>query len=616
MGSDSKMSTIHQNRLVTGRFWPFGRKWQQWSVTVVAGILLVECGLFLSIPPATGYETSLVNALPIALWACFYVVTFGAILTVVSSVATESGYWRHSLALLLANYAIFIFLPEARGYRFYGRGKADALVHLGWVQGIVDTGSLMGSFYPGEHILLSELRMLGIPLDSIPYVSAFLFTALFILGIGAFLHTLSGDKRGLIAGLTAGMPLIFAQFHLTNHPSMNSFMLLPALLVVVERYRSTRSDGYLALFLLLGLMTIYFHPMTTIFLITIVSAIAVYARIHGVLTGNRVQPVSLRLPIVLLPLLFAWLVDFDRTEESLQKALIGQGTAPAAIEAQRVSAIEFTPLELLTKFVSRFGAVTLYLAVAGVFTAYIFQGVVRQYLRSDTSYQTWTESYSSQYGWVMPSFQFGLGTLISALFFFESFIIKGRIRVLRYALLFAVILVGLSLLYTVQKRKIRLTVVLTIIILLAAGLGANAAYQPARHMTYAEYDGTQFMLSNYELGLDIHSMDTRHAQERYILGGTGPRVYPRGFESADTLPPALGYENESVTAGDTFGRAYVVTKSHDIERPTADYYTDEQQEFLTRYGREDLDRMHSDRTANKIYTNGGFTGWSVTPSER
>ncbi|GCF15067.1 hypothetical protein Harman_30020 [Haloarcula mannanilytica] len=56
-----------------------------------------------------------------------------------------------------------------------------------------------------------------------------------------------------------------------------------------------------------------------------------------------------------------------------------------------------------------------------------------------------------------------------------------------------------------------------------------------------------------------------------------------------------------------------MTKTHDTEQHTASYYTEQQQEYLFRYGEESLARFHNDPTANKVYTNGGFSGWSVSP---
>lgn len=584
----------------TGSIWPFTATFQRYGVTVIAGVLIAECALFLTIPPASEYETSLVNALPVSFWLCFYTVLAGGIVMMVASATTGSGYWRHGLALVLANYALFFFLPHARGYRFYGQGSADALVHVGDVKVILGTGSLPGNWYPAQHILMSELTMLGIPLDSITYVTAFLFTALHILGIGVLVGNLTEHSRGLVTGLAAGTPLIFSTFHLSNHPAVNSFMLVPVFFLIVERYRRTSATGYLFLFVLLSLMFVYFHPMTTLFVVAILFAIVVYTYAHGVLTGEVIRTLSPRLAIVPLPLLFAWLTDHTQTRNKVRALLFRDRPAPAVAEVQEATTVDFTPAQLLGKFVSLYGAQFLYLLVAGLFAMLVLRELIRG---------------STRFEWGLMTTQFGLGTGIAGVFLFRSLIVSGRIRIGRVAILFAAILVGLLLLHCIRRRNVSLTVALTVIILLVAGLGANAAYEPNQHMTHAEFDGTQFLVANYELGTEIYAVGTRDVVENYVLGSNHPQVSPSGFDIENSIPRELGYDSEGTTAADTFGQGYVVTKTHDIKQHTAEYFTESQRQLQYRYDRTHLDRLHRDRTANKIYTNGGFTGWLITPPD-
>ncbi|MEF8884343.1 MAG: hypothetical protein V5A44_04380 [Haloarculaceae archaeon] len=141
--------------------------------------LVAATVLFVLVDPAPGFETSLVAAFPRAFWVCFYGVLVASVIVAFLSARDSSGYWRHAAALALANYALFFFLPLARGYRLYGRGASDILVHVGDVQGIITEGTLAaGSWYPMQHTLVSELVYFGFPMQGSEYGVAYGFSAL------------------------------------------------------------------------------------------------------------------------------------------------------------------------------------------------------------------------------------------------------------------------------------------------------------------------------------------------------------------------------------------------------------------------------------------------------
>ncbi|EMA27166.1 hypothetical protein [Haloarcula japonica] len=575
------------------------RDLQEYLVIVLAGFLVLESGMFLMIQPATGYETSLVDALPQSFWYLFYIVLGGGILTLIAAAVTESGYWRHGLGLIIANYALFFFLPKARGYRFYGQGRADALRHFGDIKGILATGSLPGIWYPGEHVLMAQMTMLGVPFDAIPYLTALLFTTVQIVGIGVLVRTISGQSGSLAAGLAAGAPLIYTTFHLSNHPAINSFMIVPVLLTLTELYRRSNDNEYVVLFLLIGVFIIYSHPMTTLFMVGLLLLTAVYSGVYGRLSLTNVRSLSPRLGVAFLPLLFAWLTKFGQTQQAIANVINSQNEAtPAAEELQKAGSVEFSPVQLAEKFVTLYGSTTIYFAIAGVVS------LVTLY---------WFLWRGPRYDWGLGTTHFTAGIAIAGTFLLGNLIVKGIIRANRYSLLFAAVLVALALVHSASEQRSGITVVLAILMITSAVLAAGAAYEPNKHMTYAEYDGTQYMVNHYEQGVPIHAMDTSHKMQAFVVGKDSPRYYPADINLNNNIPRNLGYFGADVTAADTFGRSYVMTKTYDTEQHTAPYFTEQQQEYLFRYGEDSLARFHNDPTANKVYTNGGFSGWSVSP---
>lgn len=566
---------------------------------ILSGLLLAECFLFLRIQLATGYETSIVESLPSTYWLLFYTILAGSIVLLFFAGATGTTFWRHGLALLLANYLIYMFLPVARGYKLYGRGEADKLRHLGDVQAIVETGGLPGIWYPGEHVLMAELHMLGLPLTSTQYGINFAFTLLHIVAIGAVVRLFSQRRESIAAGLAVGAPLLYTTFHLSAHPAILSFMLLPVVLLVLERYRQTNEKTYLLLLVTLGLAVIYMHPMTTLFMIGMITVTAAYSILYRGIFDSSIKTLSLRLGALFLPLQFIWLQGFRQTEVSMYN-MFGpdKGSSPAAQELAKATSVSFTPVQLAWKFVDLYGSVFLYFLTAGLFLVIILVAFLRR---------------NNRYDWGLSATHFMAGVTLAVLFLLRDLVVKGHIRLSRYAILFAAVAIGMLILHIFERQRSYLIVLSALVVLLAAGLGAQAAYEPNRHLTHAEYDGTQYVSTKYNIEEPVYSMDTSHKMKEFVLSSNHDRLWPRGITTENNVPDGLGYTGPDVRAADTYGSAYLVTKTYDRKRHTASHYTPEQQEFLFRYGESHLNQLERDSTANKVYVNGGYTAWRVSP---
>jgi hypothetical protein len=570
-----------------------------YSVAVLAGLLLVECLVFVTVPAATGYETSLVEAFPLSFWLLFYTVLLGGIGVLLGAAVIDHRYWPHGLALTLANYALFLFLPAARGYRLYGRGTGDILRHLGDVEGILGSGSLPGVWYPGTHVLMAEFRMLGVPEPSLQYVFAVLFTALHIAGIGVLVRLLWGRQEGLSIGLVAAVPLVYVSMHVSARPVVNSFLLVPVVAVLFERYRRGRAFENVWLLVILGLYMIYTHPMTTLLVSALLGLTAVYSTIHGRYVDS-VPTVSPRLAVVFPVLLFSWISTYTQFTSAVSKLFVSDdGSSPGAVTTQQATEVTFTAAQLAVRFVQLYGTVALYGATAGLLSLLtvkrLFDG-------------------TADYEWGVSSAQFGLGVGIAGAFVANSLIVGNIVRASRYALLFAVVVIALGLLDRLAAGDKRTAVAIVLVVVATAVVGVNATYEPNRHLTHSEYDGTEYLLTNSPES-DIYNADTGHKAEEYILGTNDPGLYPEQMPEENAVPRGLGYDTPETTAADTFGDAMLVTKTYDMQRHTASYYTDAQEQFLFLYGPDSVERLGDDPTANRVYTNGGFEGWDIQPPE-
>ena len=559
-------------------------------------LLVVESAFFLTVPPATGFETSLVEAFPLGFWVAFYGTLVVAIVVLFVSALTRSSNWRQAIGLVLADYALFQFMPVARGYKLYGRGEADALRHLGDVKTLVETGALPGVWYPADHIVAAQLRLMGLPTSSVKPALAFVFTSLLIVSVGMLVRTLTESRVGVVCGLCAAVPFVYTTFHVSMHPAVHSFMLLPAVAFVVERYRRTNGTVYLGLFVFLALTVVYFHPMTTILLVVYLLGTTIVCRLYRLLIDESVRGLSPRLALAIPPVSFVWLINFRKMRDAVQRvAASTSGPSAAGAELGQAASASFTPLQLLTRFVHVYGAVFIYLVVGGLFAAYVLVRVLKR---------------KARYAESLTAAHFGAGFGIAAAFLVAQLIAKGPIRVSRYMILMATLLVGILLVRWVDGGRRVLPVVLAGLVVVAAVLGASAAYEPNKHLTYSEYEGAQFVTSTTDESIPVRSQATSNKMEEFVLGSNHPMLWPKTLTVGSGLPPRLGY-GENETAAETFGHAYVVTKAYDTEYYTASYFTEDQQRRLFLYNESHLKRLRQDPTVSKIYENGGYAVWLV-----
>jgi hypothetical protein len=571
---------------------------QQPLVSIVAFLVAVECLIFLIVPPATGYETSLVAAYPLIYWVNFYLIIAMCVVILVASALTSSGYWRHATVLALCNYALYYFLPAARGYQLYGRGGWDMLRHLAEVKGMLASGALPGVWYPAEHVLLAELAMAGMPLDAATYFVAFVFTAIYIVSVGALVRALTFRRMGLMIGLCAALPLVHTKLHVAPIPSVISFFLFPVIIFVAERYRVTQSNGLLLFVALFCSVIVFMHPMSSILLIGLLFTMSAFTYAYHYGIDSRLRPLSPRFALALAPMWYFWVINFVQTRTKIAQMWVtwvtGSGTPSAVQEAQQGAVLSTTQVAM--RFVEVYGAVALYLLVGGLFVLSIIYVLLS---RAELPYPEGA-----------IGFQSAIGAAIAVTFLAGSFFIGDPVRVSRYLALMATVLVAILFLRQLQSGSRAIPALLGIVVILAAVLGANAAYEPNQHLTESEYQGVEFAVT-HENETPVNSYEMTHKMEAYVLGDGHPSVYPATIGRQYSVPPQLGYRAND-TAFETFGNSYVATKQYDREFHTARYFTEAQQENLRLYGESHMDQLHRDSTATKLYSNGGFETWRVT----
>jgi hypothetical protein len=583
----------------------YGVTAQRVAVLVAAAAIVVLSGYIVATPPATTYEPSLVEVFPLAFWVAFGVGLAALLVTFVGAASTGTGYWKHGFVLLATQYGLFFSLPLVRGYFLYGRGHSDSLFHLTAVKELVDSGLLSGRvFYPHEHFLFSELVLVGLPVESLVSLVPFVFALAFIGGIGLFVRELTGSPAGLPLGIAAGMPLVFSKFYTQLHPSVLSFFLFPLVLLMLERGRRTNAQRYVALATVYGLAMVYFHPVTALLLVVLITSTFVFGHVYRFVTKEPVRTLRARLAFAILPATFIWYIGFPRTQENIREIFAAEGESAADKQADLLANTVLSTEELVMRFVELYGAVFILFAIAGVACLVVLADLLRR--RPD-----YAESYLAS--------EFVIGAGIAVSFIAVSLVANGPIRISRYMILMAMVLTALLFVRVLSwPRGVTRSagaVLLTLLVLSSALLGTFTVYDPNKHMTQSEHEGAFFLLEHSTGEQLVRSHSLTQKTQYYTTAGTDVRHDRTLMRTNDRYPkfalaPHFGYD-EYDSASVNIGAGYVATHEYDRTYLETSFFTDEQREALFLHDEATLERMSRDRTVQKVYSNGGFETWLV-----
>ena len=350
-------------------------------------------------PQAGGYELYLRDAYPAPFWA----LTIGAslcsaaILLLLAARQLTSRWWLAGLAGIIATNVFVLSLPLWRGYVVSDR--ADALHHIGYVADILRTGTVgEADFYPGMHFIQMALQTLG---GATPGAALILITLLFAvlwtLGPVLLVGRLAGDARATYLAAAFSAPFALLSYHAFALPSVLSMMLLPIFLALHLRRANTRGWERMATVIaevVLAFLLVYFHPMTTLYLLALLVAFEGVSRLHHRLQGQdapatpgawQASP-ALGMVMILSIAFVAWSFSFTaitRSFSSVVRWLLGeQDRASAAGEALDMLQIAQLPLgDLLGILFNSFGVPVLLLGLACGFGAVLFLANRRDWRR-------------------------------------------------------------------------------------------------------------------------------------------------------------------------------------------------------------------------------------------
>jgi hypothetical protein len=245
------------------------------KITLSFGFILTFLAIILlSKAPASDYELSIYDAIPIHVW---FILLLCVVLGIISNINiiflnANSFYWFISLLLILLNTQIVMLMPLIRNYAFYGRG--DALSILGQIKDIQSHYFISSdNIYPVIHLLIVELSLLGDVNVSkmMQFLPAF-FSLLYVVFMYCLSKTIftSGEKAELA---TTFSTVLFLTSFSTAMPHVMVIIqglgcfILPLFYYIYFKYLKFGIYNYSILLIILLILFPFFHPLIAIVVI-------------------------------------------------------------------------------------------------------------------------------------------------------------------------------------------------------------------------------------------------------------------------------------------------------------------------------------------------------------
>lgn len=225
-------------------------------------------------PGTTSYESSIYSAYPAYFWIFFIIsISLGALILIVTAWGSKRsiGLVLGLLPIVFSN-IILMLIPYFRGYLIDGRG--DVLNHIGWMTAIQTTGTFSWDVYPADHVLGVAVSLFSnISIINITFLVPVVFSILFIF-FTLLLADQLFEKRTVLLTAALASIMIFGWTNVSFTPNAQSLLFLPfVIFLLLKIQRSTAPAAFAILVFSSIFLMVFFHPLTTLFLIGVLLVI-------------------------------------------------------------------------------------------------------------------------------------------------------------------------------------------------------------------------------------------------------------------------------------------------------------------------------------------------------
>lgn len=597
-------------------------------LTITALIFLIFSLYYIIVNgEANGYEISIYNAFPLFFWITILLCLFFGITIVVLNIYrnNNSNFWSIGIIIIIITNLIILLLPYFRGYAIYGRG--DTLSHLGQIKIIFENNHLSNlNYYPITHLLGDIIiQITGISRNIVVNFLYSIYYLFYFFGILILSKILTKDKKQRVMIIALSTPLLFSRFHTLIHPSFFSLYMIPYILYFYQLYIKKREIKYNILMIITIFWLIFCHPTAAIFLIIIFSSILIIIYLYRILKKfkkiikykemnlNYKSPATLI--IFIITIFFSWYFNFPNFTTSFKTVYdwlyLDTGIAVSDKYFNLVSMANLNINQLSYFFIKKYGAISIYLIISLISIIFIFKNTIKTHNKQDITSPLFV------YG-----FLFLIGLIFSSILFFNDFVEDNPDRVLRFFIIFSIILNGLisyEIYKKINRNKIKklFYILFLFIILFSSYIGVFNVYN-------SPFVGQQnFQVTNY----DIQGMKFfLNKLDNSIITSTRNNFLFKGFENLlmeseienndrikldqEIIPTHFGYNgNTSISNTFNYSKRYIVLSKFDILFHLA--YPKNAQLNAYQLNQQDINKLNNDISASIIYSNIEFWTWIV-----
>ncbi|WP_339104226.1 hypothetical protein [Haloterrigena salinisoli] len=560
---------------------------------------------------ATRYYNSIYNALPVWVWVVFSLgLAIGTLILYLGVKNHTRRLQIHGISIVGCLIGVFWFYAELLGLRFWSAPGEDLLLHFGQGIAIAETGTISSeNIYPLLHTTLAQLHFItGLPVDRFGPVLSLLYYPLLLAGIVLLVRRYSSKRIALFVGVAA-VPIFYWKYAHHLMPWVAYFALIPLLVLMLSIHRSEVRSSQRS-YIGMGILLLSFgigigHPMSGLVAMLVVATIIVTQRLAGRwgFEEEYQQPMEV---LILSPLIVAypmWYLIKSTFQGFLFRTVASfySETTEAGSQAERAAESGYTIWQIIQRWIiEQWGPGLVILAIGAAVAVVILRRVI---LREATVGEII----------ILSVYSIGIMVAVSTLTF--DLVVNTEVyRPNQITIAAAIVLFGFALWWTTDhsegRRGVVLRSVMVLILVLCVVWAPFTIYYEPQHISEQEFVGSEHHLeyrveetTTYSdsmprrISLYLEGLHEVSSWENRAFGGTNSE-----------LPKFLGYDkNRTVSESLEREEYYLITKERDTEwykqEPTNRY------PYLTYYTEENVDRLHDDPTANKIYTNSGYSIW-------
>lgn len=488
---------------------------------------------------AQGYENSIYTAYPPIFWILLLLIYSCGVIILILNFFGNQNIMTTSLGIIAIGvyYTIMEGLRTLRGYPF--ADPQDLNIHISYVEEITSLGHISNiDFYPGMHIIVAIFKeIVGIEFDPIALILSMCCTLIYIFGVYIFSSNITGNKGiGLLSTIFASIPLFGYGYYL--HPNIMIALLIPLILYIGYNCVSENSparSGSRVVFIILTVLIIFFHPMTTIFLIIVLVGQWAFSAglsksfkrylpfTEGKRKNNSMAQISI---ILIVTIVFSfWYLNFSKIRsefsEFFQYVLLYQGESTFDVHIGLVSQSGLNIYQLIELYIKLYGALTIFLFPI-IIIFFIF--LISLY------YQSLRGLFSKNQTLLKYMIIFSITICFSTILYFTQTAEADIIRVLRVPIILGTLLNGIisyKIIALFRSKNLQIRIITTLIIafvIIASALSTFNFYtspwisKPNYQVTSMEQESVKWSLNHIPVNNTIYftHITAQHIQKRYF----------------------------------------------------------------------------------------------------